>query len=211
MTWKEDLYSKCVDGVVASLVLVLLMLVVALLQTPVYMGLGRPGMLIFVVAVIAFVAYSLEHAMLNRFTEATRLWWGMVGGILAWAVTSMANKLGNMRLTGAAAMILFLMLALVAASLWRRVLPLGVRYFALAYGLNWVAQFVLESERVLAVLSPAIFLMYRLLGYLAIVAGFVALVWIFFRSQSRLQRLKAALWIWFFTVVALYIFWGRFL
>lgn len=203
MSWKQDLYSKLMDGVLPGFFLFLLMVTIALLQAPIRSIIGRPGILVYAIVLVSITIYSLEHAILSRFTDVPRLLWGMVGGILAWTVTAMANRTGSMGMTGEMGFILFILFGLIVVTLWRHVLPLGVRYFMLAFLMNWAAQLLLHGQPDLTTYS-AVFVVLRLIsGYTALLAALGIVVWLFFRSQDRLQRIKVSLWFYFCLAVGL--------
>jgi len=66
----------------------------------------------------------------------------------------------------------------------------------------------METEETLAAFSPVFHLAYRATGFLAIIAALLAIGWILFKSRRRMQRISAALTIWFLFSLALYVFRG---
>ena len=206
--FNHEWFSKLTDGILAAVVLVLLWLVVYLAVRPIQAMFGNPGLLVYVLGLLAVSMFSLQQALLLRHSETTRAWYGMAGGFLAWSVTEVVNQLGVPLLPGLAGMVLLIMVALIVTLLWRHGLPVGARFFALTYLLNWVELFLMYIQERLAQYSPIFTLTYRATGYLALLAVALTLGWIVFQSRRRIHRVSAALAVWFFISLALYVFRG---
>ncbi len=203
----RDWRSKLTDGVLAAALLYLTWLTVALVIGPVKAMFGAPGLLVFVLGLMAVSLYALQQALNNHHPEPTRAWFGTVGGFLAWAVVSVSANFG-LPVEKAAGLILVIMLSLIVALLWR-VLPAGPRLFSLAFLLNWLANLVMYAEVVLAKISPVFTLLYRATGYLSLLFALLALGWILFFTRQRIERIGGALGLWFLISLALYVFWGN--
>jgi hypothetical protein len=199
--WKQDLRSKLVDGVLTALLLCLVTIVVALLARPIQELYGKPGMLVYTLAILALAIFHLDRSLVTRFPETTRAWFGVIGGLLAWTVTDFSAELGGFQVTSATSLLSAILLALVVATLWRKVLTLGVRFFALAYLLAWMGNLFLAGQNLLEQWLPPIPISASLTSYLAILAVMVTLWWLFFNTERRLERMWAAIWLWFFIAI----------
>jgi hypothetical protein len=204
----RDWWSKLTDGVLTAALMILVWLTVALVTRPISLVLGKPGLLIFGLALLAAAMYSLQQALVPGRQDIIRAWYGIAGGFLAWSVAEVSSYLGVPILPSLAGMLLLIMVVMIVGLLWRSVLPLGARFFSLVFLLNWTTYVLMRIQEVLAGFSPIFQLIYRATGYLAIFAIFLVLGWLLFQSRRRLQRVSAALAIWFLFTIALYVFSG---
>lgn len=202
MRWREDLRSKVVDGVMASAILFILVILLALLVNPIRALFGQPGLLVYILILLAAAALCLEQSVLTRYPETTRAWYGMAGGTLAWTVIRLNNSLDNLSLTSNAAVLTLILLGVVVATLWRRILPLGVRYFSAVILLNWVGRLFLDVQTLFAQWLPFFRVSSSLSGVVALAGVIGSLIYIFFHSERRLERLGAALLAAFFMLLA---------
>ncbi len=201
-------WGKLADGVLASSALVLVWLMVAIAIRPISVAFGPPGLLVFVLGLLAVSMFCLQQAIVPGRLDTTRSWYGIAGGFLAWAVTEVSIYLGVPILPNLAGLIPLLMAVLIVALLWRPVLPTGARFFALTFLLNWSGHVFMRIEEILAAYSPIFELIYRATAYLARLAVLVVLFWIVFQTRRRIQRISGALAIWFLVSLAIYVFRG---
>jgi hypothetical protein len=202
----HELRSKLIDGVLSAVILCLMWLVVALSIRPVEVAMGRPGLLIYVLGLMAIAVLCLQQAQGIRRSEPAQAWYGMAGGFLAWAVASVSEYFG-LPVQNSAGLILLIMVSLIVAQLWR-VLPIGARFFGAAFLLNWLGTLVMILGEMLAKLSPILTFLYRATGYLALLLALLGLGWVLFSSKRRIERITGALGIWFLLSLALLIFQG---
>ncbi len=204
----HEWWSKLTDGILTSGILILIWMMVALAIRPISVIFGPPGLLIYALGLLAVAMFSLQQALVPGRIDITRAWYGLAGGFLAWSVVEVISYLGVPIMPSMAGMVLLIMVALIVWLLWRTVLPVGVRFFSLTLLLNWAEHVFMRIEEVLANMSPVFQLLYRATGFLAVFAAFMALGWILFQSRRRIQRISAALTIWFLLSLALYVFRG---
>jgi hypothetical protein len=102
---------------------------------------------------------------------------------------------------------MLIMAALVVALLWR-VLPVGPRFFGLAFLLNWLENIIIGAGEALVRYSPVFDLLFRATGYLAILFIALGLGWMLFLTRRRIERISGALGLWFLASLALYVFQG---
>jgi hypothetical protein len=202
---KQDLRSKLTDGLLAAFFLLLLTVVVDIFVRPINQQFGNPGLLIYTLAILALSILTLDRSLNTRLPEMTRGWYGLAGGILAWAVAVFSTKMANADVLGDANIIIFILLALVVATLWRRVLPIGSKFFSLAILFSWFGQYFQTKIAIIDQFFPSLAGSFNWESYVAILAVIGTFFWLFFYSDRRLKRLWAALWIWFFLAVLIYI------
>jgi len=211
MEAKYEIRSKLVDGLLAGGVLVLLEMMLILLLKPIQLIFESPGLLVYTVILIALSAICLERSLAGRDSELTRAWWGVLAGLSAWVVIALSNKLGGLDLISETGILNLILALLVASVVWRRIAPLGLRYFFLLTFLGWLGQMGLEAMTFLSAHEPRLNTVTTGLGYLAGAVLVVAFIYIFTRSRTRLDRLNAALVIWFAATVMIYVFRGGFI
>jgi len=201
--------SLVMDGLLLAAVMTLLSLLLNLLITPNYGLGGNSGLLVYALFLLAVCMYCLDRSLVAGFHETQRAWYGALGGLISWIVISLADQIGNGGLTHQAAVIWLIFMGLVVSVLWRRVLPIGARFFFTALMMSWVVRFVLVSQELLANWLPVFENVYRFSGYVGIFGMLVSLVWLVLRARQRIQRMWTAQWVWFFSLIALSVFFGR--
>jgi len=206
--WRKDFNSKLLDGLLPALVLYLLFMLVVLGLKPIRAEFGGPGLLIYALGLLGVAMFSLQRALVQRFSEATRAWYGLAAGLLAWSVAEIGGLLDGSGLLTPRGVILLLMVTLVTALLWRAGQPLGVRFFLATFLANWGGDVAVSFLRVAAEWGPAVRVFYLGIGLVSGLVSLGVLLWIFFRSERRVQRIWASLWVILFAVGAVYIFRG---
>ena len=201
-------WSKLTDGLLAAVILYLLWLFVVLAIRPIEQRFGQPGLLVYTLGLLAVAMYALQQAIFQRHSETTRAWYGIASGSLAWSVMEVSTFLGAPILANAGGVILMIMASLIFTLLWRSALPLGMKFFGVTLLMNWAEYILMQVQAWLSGLSPIFALSYRITGYLALFGIVLAIGYIFSYSSRRLQRVSAALLVWFFASLALYVFWG---
>lgn len=204
----RDGWSKLTDGLLAAVILYLLWLFVVLAIRPIEQRFGQPGLLVYTLGLLAVAMYALQQAIFQRHSETTRAWYGIASGSLAWSVMEVSTFLGAPILANAGGVILMIMVSLIFTLLWRSALPLGMKFFGVTLLMNWAEYILMQVQAWLSSLSPIFALSYRITGYLALFGIVLAIGYIFSYSRRRLQRISAALLVWFFASLALYVFWG---
>lgn len=204
---KREWRSKLIDGILSASILILLWLLIELAVRPIEYVFGPPGLLVYVLGLLAVSMFALQQALVNRHGETLRTWYGICGGFLAWSVIEVINELGVPVMPNMASLVLLIMVGLIVMLLWRN-LPLGARYFSLTFLLNWVGMVFMRVQGILARYSPIFDLAYRATGWLSLMGVLAVLIWILFRSRRRPQRVMAALVVWFLTSLAIYVLRG---
>jgi hypothetical protein len=201
--WKWDWVSKLRDGLLPALVLVLLVIVLSLLIPPIQEFLHRPGLLVYMLILLTLGVVFLASALHEDQPITRRAWYGLAGGMITWMATEVTDRLSSSGLTSINAVPYFLIIGLFVTILWRRVLPLPVRWFILVFFLNWVSRFIVAGEQTLVVYFPQANLVYLVTALLGIAGIVTSLLFITWRSRERVQRMRMAVWLWFSTLVVL--------
>ena len=109
---RYDFRSKLYDGLLPFVALLLLGALVELGLRPVVWMWGEIVLLVLGLGLMAVAMFSLQRGLAQRMVEATRGWYGMAAGLLAWRVLDIAGLL-----SGAEKSSLGSILALVLAGL----------------------------------------------------------------------------------------------
>jgi|GEM_PF-679663 len=200
--WKSKLY----DGILPALVMILLTLLFNLLFIPVEVLFGTPGLLIYTLIILAGGVYSLGKCVQMRFDEITRAWYGLIAGLLLWFAVNTAGRLGESSFSIEVEAVILLLAVLVTATLWKTVFPLGVRFLAFVFLVEWTLRFWLELHVFLAESFEFFQWSYYLSGFIALSSLIFFLLWMFQKAESRIHHLWAAVGVWFCTLMVLIVF-----
>ena len=210
MEKKFELRSKLLDGLLAPLVLVLLSILLALIIQPVEIVFSRPGLLVYSVILLAAAVVSLERCSVLRYPDTTRAWWGMLGGILTWTVIETSNMISSNSLVTETGVLSMMLVGLVTGVLWKRVLPLGVKFYAVTLLGAWAShlgligfQFIVKMNADPGANNANPILAISIAGIIVII-----LAWTFFQSKNHLQRLWVSLALWLCAMLIIFIFRG---
>ncbi len=201
--WKWDWVSKLRDGLLPAFVLVLLVAVPSVLIPLIQNQFDRPGLLVYMLLLTAFSVLLLAAALHEDKPMVRRAWYGLAGGVVTWMAAEVTGRLNGAGLTSLNAVPYFLIIGLIIAILWRKVLPLPVRWFALVFFLNWVTRFVVSGEAFLAGYFHLARLAYLITAGIGLAGVLTSLVFIIWRSKERLQRMRVAVWLWVSTLLVL--------
>ncbi len=207
MRLSEAQKSVVMDGLLVTLVLTLLSMVLNLMIGPVRGQFGVPGLLIYALGALAVAMYCLDRS-LTLVGDGVRVWHGVVGGLVGWFCCSLADMIGSNALVEQTALLWLIFAGMVAAVMWRRVLPLGGRFFVMVFLMSWSVRFVLEVQEGLAGWMPIFERTYSFSGYVALFGALVSAIWLFLRARQRLAKLWTAVWLWFFVLIAISVFFG---
>jgi hypothetical protein len=210
MVKKFDLRSKLLDGLLAPLVLVLLSILLALIIQPVQILFGRPGLLVYTVVLIAAAVISLERCVVLRYPDTTRAWWGMLSGLLTWTVIETGNMISTNSIVSEVGVLSMMLVILIAGVLWKKVLPLGVKFFAVTLIGAWATHLGLVGFRFLVQVNSDLGASnaFTILGLSVAGLSVLILAWTFFQSKNRMQRLWVTLALWLCAMMIIYIFRG---
>jgi hypothetical protein len=205
----EEWRSKLADGVMPSVVLILTWMLVALAVRPVQQVFGEPGLMVYILGLLAVAMFALQASIQEKFSLTLRAWYGTAGGFLAWVVTELAIYPSPPVLTHPGGVILILMVAMIVYILWKEVFPPGVKFFWAVFLLNWAGHVVMNFHELFSYSSPVFMLTYRLTGVLSAVGALFSLAYILLYSSRRIERMIAAVLVWFLFSLAVYVFRGQ--
>jgi hypothetical protein len=208
MERRFDLRSKLIDGLLAAGVLVLLDVLIILFVNPIMVIFDRPGMLVYTVVLVAIAAICLERSMSSRDPEMTRAWWGILSGVGAWIVIKFSDWLGSQAIINETGVINLMLALLVASVIWRKVNFVGLHYFILVFFMGWLVHVGLASLMFLSSYMPQFHTILSGTGILFGVVMAASVLFIIVRSQTRMERLNAALVIWLSAMIMIYVFRG---
>jgi hypothetical protein len=205
---RRDLQSKLMDGLFTGFALIFLTAVLRLLMLFSEAVLGKPGVLSLVFGVLAVMILCLDRSLVSRFPDALRARFGMAGGILAWTLVELNSSLLEEGLRFSLPFVLeLIVISLIVSVLWRRLLPLGGKFYALTFLLDWGnTLLLLVKQQLEAGYSPPIKAVWSIIGYLAILGIIVTIGWILTFSENRQQRLWGGLVLWVLASLVLGIF-----
>lgn len=208
MEQKFGLRSKLIDGLLTAGVLVLLDIVVVMFVKPIMVIFDRPGMLVYTVVLVALSAICLERSMSLRDPEMTRAWWGILGGLGSWVVIEFSIWLGAEVLINETGIIILMLALLISSVLWRKISYVGLHYFLLMFFMGWVGHVGLASLMFLSSFLPQFNSVLQGAGFVSGAVMAIAILYIMVKSQTRMDRLNAALVIWFASTILVYVFRG---
>lgn len=201
--WKWNWVSKLRDGLLPALVMLLLIVVPSLIMLLIPTPFGRPRLLVYMLVLLMLGMILLERSLPEDRSIIRRAWYGLAGGMLTWMATEVTDRLSEAGLISLDAVPFLLILGLVIAILWRRVLPLPARWFVLAFFLNWASRLIISGEQFVVDHLPHLQLIYPVtigIGIAGALAWFFVIIW---RSYNRLQRIQAAIGLWISSLLVL--------
>jgi len=200
--WKSKLY----DGILPALVMILLTLLFNLLFIPVKIVFGTPGLLIYTLIILAGGVYTLGKCVQLRFDEITRAWYGVISGLLLWFAVNTSGRLGEITVSMEVEAMILLLAVLVVTTLWKTVFPLGLRFLAFVFLVDWTLRFWLGIHAFLAESFEFFQWSYYLTGFISLSGLIFFLMWMFLKAESRVHHLWAAVGIWFCTLMVMIVF-----
>lgn len=206
-SWREGVVRIIYDGVLPAAVLILLTLTVNLMVAPVLVLFGPPGLLVYMLCVLAIGIYTLDRSIQLNSSEPRRIWCGALSGLLIWFVAESVLRSGNINLSSDVFFILIMMVSLVLMTIWKQVLPIGLKFFAIAFLCNWIAHFLLAYQMDMAGHFRVFDNTYRISGFIALAGIVFSFLWIL-KADNRVYRMWAAVGAWISVLIALMVFWG---
>lgn len=207
--WQRDLRSKFLDGLLPAVVLYLLIMLIVLSLNLIQRRFEGPGLFMYMLGLMAVAMFSLQRGLVSRYAETTRAWYGIAGGMLAWAVAQIGSLTNGSSMADMNAILLLIMLSLTIALLWRQHLPVGAHFFAAVFLGNWAGHIFLTFFQHVSNWSPAIQVLYRILGISMALGAVGVMGWIFLFSERRIYRMWASLLAVFLFAGAIFVLNGR--
>lgn len=190
------LSSRIIDGTIPALVLLALTLTLDLLIYPIQAVARTEGLFIYFFVVLAAGLYSLDRCTATRKNTSDRALWGMAAGLFLWHAFWMTQLFADFNMESPGPILILILVTMVGLTLWRPVLPLGVKFFLLSFLASWYNRiFVIEilnlSTR--GLIPPGFF---YLMGFLALVGLLFCIGYLAYKAEFQIQRFWIALVMW---------------
>ena len=184
--------NKISDGLANAAKLLLFYGLTSLLVLPIRNFLHDPGVLIYILILLAVAGFELQRTLIARTSEPRRAWHGMAAGLFFWQVIRFTAEMNSYQLFQQSGMIFWVMAVIFTAVLWKKVLPIGLRSNMLVLLVCWLGRLYQDGYTVLSNWPPFFQFGYEAIRWLAGVAGAVALILIIFRSRELNSRIYCA-------------------
>lgn len=206
----SKLRGSVLEDVFPAFVLLLTSVVLMLLVAPFDLLFERAGLLVFTLVLLGIAMFCLDRSQAERYEdrEMTRAWFGAVGGVFAWKMVEMSGYLGGGELVSLMGILLFIMAWLILTTLLRHSLPVGPQLFLLVLMLSWAAHLFVAGQQQMEQWMPFMHQSLRISGFVALAGAVGAFASLLFRQHPPLSRFRMGVWMWFFLLIALYIFIG---
>ncbi len=204
------LRANILEGVFPAFVLLLTSVVLMLLVAAFDMLFDRAGLLVFALVLLGVAMFCLDRSQAEIYQEqeVPRAWFGAMGGVFAWKMVEMSGYLGEGELVSTMGVLVFIMAWLILTTLWRRSLPVDPQLFFLVLMLSWAAYLFVAGQVQLGQWLPFMHQSLRISGFLAPAGAAGTFAYLLFRQHMPLSRFRMGVWIWFFLLIALYVFNG---
>lgn len=189
---KIDLYDKLTNGILTPLLLILLAFFLALLMPVVEVLSGSPGLLIYSIFLIAGSTILLERSIVDKFSDPVQARYGMAGGLVGWMLIETSIKIDLAKISSETGVIIYMLVFLVVFIFWRKLFPVGAKFYFTILLSCWTGHLFLEVLRFLSINNPFAILIMQIAAIAGIGIALISLIWILFRSATPLQRLWAA-------------------
>lgn len=199
----EGLSTRVIEGTLPALTLLALTLMLDLLIYPIRAVAMTEGLFVYFFIILAVGLYSLDRSTTARLAIGPRALWGMAAGLFLWHAFWMTQLFANFKMESPGPVLILILVTMVGLTLWRPVLPLGVKFFLLSFLASWYSRiFVIEILRLSSSGLVAAGL-YYLIGFLALVGLLVCLGILIYKAELKITRFWVALVMWQITLVGL--------
>lgn len=202
-TSSTGLATRIIEGILPALALLALTLALDLLIYPIQAVARTEGLFIFFFVILAAGLYSLDRCTLTRKSTSDRALWGMAAGLFLWHAFWMTQLFAEFNMESPGPLLILVLVTMVGLTLWRPVLPLGVKFFLLSFLASWYNRiFVIEILNMSAdgLIPPGLF---YLMGFLALVGLLVCVAYLTNKAEFKIQRFWIALVMWQVSLIGL--------
>lgn len=196
MFQKTNFQSKFFDGPVSALLIILLAVVMIGLISVSKVA-GDAGVLIYLGIIIFTFGICLRRLLSENLSKILRAWYGIVGGMAAWTALELGEILGLAKAGGIKSLPLLVLIVIFTLIFWKE-LSVGSRFFLFIFLLNWGGHAVIRVQEYLANFSSVFETTLTFHSWAALLLAAVIIFWIFKKSESRIERLYAAGWLYLF-------------
>ena len=192
----NDIFSRLTDGLVPAVLLLALTMMMDMLIYPIQATANREGLLIYLILVLAMGVFALEKSTQSSAAEIGRAISGMVAGQFFWHAFWIILLLGGVELNPQGTILILVLISLLGLTLWRPVLPLGVKFFLVSFLASWVNRFFINHSITQSAGADLFTGLFYATGFLALAGVVFGIAYLIFRAEFKVQRLWAALGIW---------------
>ncbi len=192
----KDIATRLTDGLVPSVLLLVLTMMMDMLIYPIEATAKGEGLLVYLILVLALGVFALEKSTHSGSTEIGRAISGMVAGQFFWHAFWIIQLMGGIELKPQGTILMLGLISLLGLTLWRPVLPLGVKFFLVSFLASWVNRFFINHSIVQSAGADLFTWMFYATGFLALAGVVFGTAYLIYRAEFKVQRLWAALGIW---------------
>ena len=109
------------------------MLITTFALIPIKSLFGLTGIVVLLLILVLLSAFYLHRSVRNKVEDSQKAWYGMAAGVLLWQVTRYLPEIPGLGWLDRIGFLYWTLLALVTLLLWKRVLPIGLRFLLLAF------------------------------------------------------------------------------
>lgn len=220
-TWSEVLHTplswrnippgaskRVVEGVVPALLLIALTLVMDLMIYPIQASARNEGLLIYFFISVIMGVIALDRSTVSSQQDVFRAVSGMIAGQFFWHSLLLIQVFTNINLGSVASIMILVLVTWLGFTLWRPVLPLGVKFFFLSFLTSWFTRILLVQILVQARLGTSSAALYYFIGFLAAAGILFGVCYLIFRASYKIHRIWAALGLWQVGLIGLSVAFG---
>jgi len=197
MEQKVEFQSKIWDGLIAAILIIVILAVMIGLIFVARIA-GAVGFSVYGIAMILVAGICLKFSLNDNLSEVARAWYGIVGGMAAWTVLELGEMLGFAGIECKDGTHMFILAAIFTWLLWKY-FPIGARFFIFIFFLNWGGHIVIKIQEYLGGFLGFFQITLLVYSWAALPLAALIVYWIFTKSETRIQRLYAAGWLYLFT------------
>jgi len=200
--------KRVIEGVVPALLLIALTLVMDLMIYPIQASARNEGLLIYFFITVILGVIALDRSTVSSRDEVFRAVSGMIAAQFFWHSLLLIQIFTNINLGSIASIMILVLITWLGFTLWRPVLPLGVKFFFLAFLTSWFTRILLVQILVQARLGTTSAPLYYFIGFLAAAGLLFGVCYLIFRASYKIYRIWTALGLWQIGLIGLSIAFG---
>lgn len=204
----EGASKRVIEGIVPALFLIALTLVMDLMIYPIQALARSEGLLIYFFISVILGVIALDRSTVNSKSEVSRAVSGMVAGQFFWHSLILIQMVTGINLGSVASIMILILVTWLGFTLWRPVLPLGVKFFFLSLLTSWFLRILLVQILAQAHLGTSSAALYYFTGFLAAAGLLISVCYLIFRASYKIQRFWAALALWQVGLIGLSVAFG---
>jgi hypothetical protein len=189
--------SKISDGFGSAIKMLALVGLTALAIIPVRSLFGLAGVVGLSVLLFLLSVYYFYRSLRNQMEDQQKAWCGMAAGVLLWQVTRYLPEVPGWGWLDKIGFLYWMGLFILTILLWKKVLPIGLKFMLSTFLLNWIGRLYLKYLDNINLWPRTIALIFPYLRYLGILGILVSIWWIAMRSRNSIERKYGGLALYF--------------